>query len=94
MTDLTDAQRERFTILIEECSEVIKEVSKVLRHGRDSYHPDDPTIPNHKLVTKELADVLSIARDLYWWGDITEPTDAAIRASTVKREKWMHHKGK
>ena len=39
---LTPAEDERLAMLAEECAEVIQIVSKIQRHGYDSWHPDDP----------------------------------------------------
>lgn len=49
----TDVEREALTILQEECAEVIKEVSKILRFGWDSYHPKDPATTNRRLLSIE-----------------------------------------
>jgi hypothetical protein len=50
----TEREREALTILQEECAEVIKEVSKILRFGWDSYHPADPSTTNRMLLTEEM----------------------------------------
>lgn len=42
---LTPAEAERLAMLSEECGEVIQIIGKILRHGYDSYHPDDQ--PGH-----------------------------------------------
>lgn len=57
-TGLTDAERERLAILVEECAEVQQIAMKILRHGYESYHPKDgDRIPNRELLTKELGDL-------------------------------------
>ena len=55
---VSPAQMERLTFLIEECSEVIKEATKIMRFGFDSYHPDDPQreTNRHRLM-REMADL-------------------------------------
>jgi hypothetical protein len=50
----TEREREALTILQEECAEVIKEVSKILRFGWDSYHPKDPSTTNRNLLEEEV----------------------------------------
>lgn len=54
---LTEAQEERLHLLVEECSEVIKEAMKILRFGYASYHPNDPLVTNLTLLQKELGDL-------------------------------------
>jgi len=53
----TPAERERLALLAEECSEVVQIAMKILRHGYESYHPDDPDEDNRELLEKELGDV-------------------------------------
>ena len=55
---VSPAQMERLTFLIEECSEVIKEATKIMRFGFDSFHPDDPQreTNRHRLM-REMADL-------------------------------------
>ena len=50
----TEREREALTILQEECAEVIKEVSKIMRFGWDSHHPDDPVTTNRRLLEVEV----------------------------------------
>lgn len=46
------------TLLIEECSEVIKELCKVQRFGWDNYHPADKSrTPNFLRVLNEIKDL-------------------------------------
>jgi len=61
---LTPAEAERLTMLAEECAEVIQVVGKILRHGYDNYHPDDPSRTNRDLLARELTDVDAIKRKM------------------------------
>ena len=55
---VSPAQMERLTFLIEECSEVIKEATKIMRFGFESYHPDDPQREtNRHRLKREMADL-------------------------------------
>jgi hypothetical protein len=52
------AKLERITLLAEEASEVVQICMKIIRHGPDSYNPDDPAqIPNRILLGRELGDM-------------------------------------
>lgn len=57
---LTPAQAERLEMLIGECSEVIQEASKILRHGYRSYHPGEPKVPNEKRLMREIGDLNAV----------------------------------
>lgn len=57
--NLTDAQRERLVFLVEECSEVIKVCTKILRYGYDSFHPDKIE-DNLTLLHQEIGDLQTI----------------------------------
>jgi len=68
---LTPAEAERLAMLAEECAEVIQIVGKILRHGNDSYHPDDVRkTPNHKLLSNELRDVMAVYTAMIRAGDV------------------------
>ena len=55
---VSPTQMERLTFLIEECREVIKEATKIVRFGFDSYHPADPTQEtNRDRLFREMRDV-------------------------------------
>jgi NTP pyrophosphatase (non-canonical NTP hydrolase) len=61
---LTPAEAERLAMLAEECGEVIQIVGKILRHGYDCYHPEDPTKTNRQLLGRELTDLYAVASSL------------------------------
>lgn len=57
--NLTDAQRERLDLLIEECTEVIKAACKIKRFGYwSTYGGNHP--PNIEELIAELGDVMAI----------------------------------
>jgi hypothetical protein len=58
----SEREREALTILQEECSEVIKEVSKILRFGWDSHHPNDPSTTNRNLLEEEVGQLSRMIR--------------------------------
>lgn len=54
---LTPAQAELLALLSEELSEAGQVIGKILRHGYESHHPDNPGVSNRDLLTRELGDV-------------------------------------
>ncbi|OAN76675.1 hypothetical protein A8B82_14850 [Sulfitobacter sp. EhC04] len=62
--NLTPAEAERLAMLAEECAEVIQIVGKILRHGYDSHHPDNPATDNRDLLAKEITDVAAVTREM------------------------------
>jgi len=59
-------------LLAEECGEVIQVIGKILRHGYDSTHPNDPEgDTNRALLENELGDLnaalqlMTEAKDIY-----------------------------
>lgn len=95
MNTLTQAQAERLIFLIEECSEVIQEATKILRFGFDSYHPDDPTKEtNRERLRRELTDVMACIALLEDKGDILEWMYDELKTSIdkkLKRARFQHH---
>jgi NTP pyrophosphatase (non-canonical NTP hydrolase) len=65
---LTDAEAERLAMLIEECGEVIQAATKVLRHGYESFHPDElqgitmrhDAQNNRDRLTAEMCDLFAV----------------------------------
>lgn len=55
---LSDLERERLSYIIEECSEVIKAATKILRHGYLSRNPDLSNSPtNQEALQLEIGDL-------------------------------------
>lgn len=53
----TPEEKEILNILLEECAEVIQAISKILRFGFESTHPNDPTYTNRTHLQEELGDL-------------------------------------
>lgn len=87
---LTPAQAERLAMLAEECGEVIQIIGKILRHGYDSHHPNDPRTTNRELLGRELTDLLavsaSLARDKVPEGSLFDQDMA-----WAKKLRYAHH---
>lgn len=94
MKELTPAQIERLGLLAEELSEAVALVGKILRHGFDSYNPDDPDpaqLPNWQLLGRELGDVeyaisLLVKAEELSRADISTGRELAER----KKPKYLH----
>lgn len=90
---LSDAQSERLAILAEECSEVVKAVTKILRHGYESnnpYRPEEGT--NRQMLEMELGHVHCIMTMMVKRTDID--STQMQRASKLKKKsirKFLHH---
>lgn len=87
---LSAAQAERLAVLIEECGEVIKAASKVLRHG---YY--DAGYNNRAHLEAELGDVLYALELMVADGDLSEAEiNAKLDANMVAKaagNKYLHH---
>ncbi len=69
---LTEAERERLEMLAEEASEVIKAVTKILRHGYYSTNPHKPEDgDNRQQLTREIIDFQAIVRRMEEHGEIS-----------------------
>lgn len=94
---LSDAEDERLAILSEECSEVIKAVCKIQRHGYESYNPtletDEERSPtNRETLQRELGD-LQLAIELMTFAGDVDANDIVRwqerKGNSIKR--WTHH---
>jgi NTP pyrophosphatase (non-canonical NTP hydrolase) len=90
---LTDAEAERLAILAEECGEVVQIVGKILRHGYEEHHPNDPPDKtNRKALERELSDLYTI---IDWMSEIEDVSGHAIGARLMaKRNRmapYLHH---
>jgi NTP pyrophosphatase (non-canonical NTP hydrolase) len=90
--ELTDRQKEYLLILAEECSEVIKVVTKTFRFGIESRNPfleDSPT--NKEELIQEIGDVMAMVELLKDSAlDLNE--DALQKAKQKKLDKlhkWL-----
>ena len=94
MTNLTDAQRERLYMLAEEAAEIVQITNKILRHGYESYHPEDEEkTPNSKLLVDEIIDFTIIVKWLEEAEDITAIyiSDEQIDNIEERKRKYTHY---
>jgi len=76
-------------ILAEECSEVIKEVSKSLRFGPEDSYPGK-TETNAELISREFIEAIAVRNMLVEAGVLTIPVDA-FEISEAKRAKVLKY---
>ena len=93
---MTEAERERLAMLAEEAGEIVQIIGKILRHGYESYHPDDPEkITNREHLIRELRDLDGVVYGMCLNGDL-KPEDFSIVHSVAtwnRKLKWSHHQG-
>jgi hypothetical protein len=93
---LTPAETERLSMLAEEAAEIIQIVGKILRHGYDSYHPDDPEMTsNRRLLCGEIEDLHAVLYGMRVTEDIPRhvPTPPTIDLKWKRKLKYSHHQG-
>lgn len=89
---LSPAETERLGILVEELGESVQAIGKILRHGYESFNPDDPKDTNRRDLEKELGDVHAISRMMYAAKDLSQTRIAKYaRRKLAKPERYLHH---
>lgn len=88
---LSPAEAERLAMLMEEAAEVVQVVGKILRHGYDSWHPDDRTMTNRMLLEKELADFMAVREAMLKARDLIAPNATLVTAAWQKKLRYAHH---
>jgi len=93
---LTAAEAERLALLAEELAEAIALIGKVMRHGYESFNPDDEAAGNNaQQLAGELGDVHYAVQLLVVAGDLDEDEIiAARRAAAIKKPEYLHHQTK
>ena len=87
---LTPAEAERLAMLAEECGEVVQVVGKILRHGYDSYHPDNPRVTNRDLLVKELRDVNAVLQAM-GRSELQDHSVQDVLGVWERKLKYTHH---
>lgn len=89
---LTPAEDERLAMLAEECAEVIKIVSKIQRHGYESWHPDDPLrTTNREMLRREITDIAAVTSAMSNCGDIKTFTISETVDAWNRKLRYAHH---
>lgn len=89
--DLIDEMetREVLMLLAASAGRIVQAVGKTLRHGYDSYHPQDPSEDNRILLAYQIRDFLSIVEHLSddYFPGLAAPVDEII----AKKMRYTHH---
>lgn len=90
---LTLAQSERLAMLAEECGEVIQVIGKVLRHGYESYHPDDgQRETNRDSLIEEIHDVFAVLWMMNRQEDLVLPeVNVWLQGRVERKLRYSHH---
>lgn len=87
---LTPAEAERLAYLIEELAEVQQAACKILRHGFDSFNPDNRAAgTNRGQLEREISDVLGAVARMRDAGDIHR--NILTSYTPNKGARYMHH---
>jgi len=78
---LTEAEAERLAILAEECGETVQAVTKILRHGFESWN-------NKADLEREIGNILAIADLMISEGDVDE---GEIHLSANNKVEALRH---
>ncbi len=91
---LSDAERERLALLLEECGEVQQIIGKILRHGYESVNPTIPKVhqlTNRQMLENELGDLKAAMLLASHNGDIGPvEMDAAMMRKLGKVGRYLH----
>jgi len=87
-------KKELFSVLQEECGEVVQAVSKITRFGEDSCNPKDrKKITNIKKLESELGDILGVLKLLIEEGHVDGENIMKCAENKIKKlEEFMQHK--
>lgn len=89
--ELSPAEDERLTLLMEECAEVIQAIGKIKRHGYNSTHPSGGP-DNRENLEMELGDVMHIIDRMTRRADIKRShIDMWKNAKADRIGKYLHH---
>ncbi len=90
---LTEAEQERLSILIEECGEVTKAAAKIQRHGYESVNPDlMASLTNREDLAREVGHVVHAINRMSFEGDLSElQIGRSCAEKAFKIKQYLHH---
>lgn len=87
---LTPAEAERLAILLEELGEVQQVIGKILRHGYESYPPNEgPT--NRERLEQELGHVQFIINLMCLKDVLKYHVNTSAKERSLSIIQWLHH---
>lgn len=88
---ISEAEQERVGLFSEEMGEAQVEIGKILRHGIDSRHPNDPSLSNAQRLELEAGHVLAAIDLLVECGTLDREALQAARTGKLKKlRSWLH----
>lgn len=88
---ISEAEQERVGLFSEEMGEAQVEIGKILRHGIDSCHPDEPGLSNAQRLELEAGHVLAAIDLLVVSGTLNLGALAQHRRQKLEKLKsWLH----
>ena len=91
---LSNAEAERLALIAEEAGEVVQAVTKILRHGYESYHPNS-RLNNREDLESEIGDFEAAVDLLQRKGDVSKIAIRDHKKDKLERVKeFLHHQGK
>lgn len=89
---LTPPELERLAILVEEAAEVQQIAMKIMRHGYESAHPDNPDETNRELLEKEVGHLQNSILFMMDGNDIDKENVSRFRTKKKKSiQQYLHH---
>tara|TARA_R110002074_G_scaffold276044_2_gene447466 strand:+ start:177 stop:476 length:300 start_codon:yes stop_codon:yes gene_type:complete len=87
---LTPAESERLSMLAEEAAEIVQSVTKILRHGYESHHPETPTRSNRNDLENEVCDFLAVL-EMFHDAEDLQIDGVQIAQSIKAKRRYTHH---
>jgi hypothetical protein len=86
-------EAERLAILAEELGESMQIIGKILRHGYESYNPNNVSHgTNREMLQRELGDILCIFDMMVDEEDLCRKSIEERRVEKAKKiQKYLHH---
>ena len=89
---LSPAEHERLSLLMEEMAEAIAMIGKILRHGYESHNPEGDATVNRGLLEEEFGHVLAAYHMMLMAGDVSGDHVGWARDAKLRGvQQWLHH---